>query len=128
MKKLNYAGVAFILKPAFLTKLGIHYFFPFFPCFYLFLCVMISIKDINNFNRQGNGRNFRHYRPGGIKMNYTINSDEIRLFQIKQVISEVETLQKLLSDEGYDYTFDQVLRLYSFNEINKKLEDIIPVE
>ena len=61
-------------------------------------------------------------------MNYTINSDEIKLFQIKQVIDEVETLQKLLSDEGYDFTFDQVLKLYSFNEINKNLEDIIPIE
>ena len=61
-------------------------------------------------------------------MNYTINSDEIKLFQIKQVIDKVETLQKLLSDEGYDFTFDQVLKLYSFNEINKNLEDIIPVE
>lgn len=61
-------------------------------------------------------------------MNYTINSDEIKLFQIKQVIDEVETLQKLLSDEGYDFTFDQVFKLYSFNEINKNLEDIIPVE
>lgn len=61
-------------------------------------------------------------------MNYTLDYDKIRLLQIKQVISEVETLQKLLNDEGYDFTFDQVLKLHAFNEINKKLEDIIPVD
>lgn len=27
-----------------------------------------------------------------------------------------------------NFTFDEVLKLYAFNEINKKLEDIIPAE
>lgn len=61
-------------------------------------------------------------------MNYTLDYDKIRLSQVKQIISEVEALQKLLNDEGHDLTFDQVFELYSFNEINKKLEDIIPVD
>lgn len=61
-------------------------------------------------------------------MDYTINNDEIRLLQIKDVITEVETLQELLNAEGHNFTFDEVLKLYAFNEINKKLEDIIPAE
>lgn len=61
-------------------------------------------------------------------MNYTLDYDKIRLSQVKQIINEVEALQKLLNDEGHNFTFDQVFKLYAFNEINKNLEDIIPVE
>lgn len=61
-------------------------------------------------------------------MNYTLDYDKMRLSQAKKVISEVETLQKLLNNEGYDLTFDQVFKIYAFNKIDTKLEDIIPVE
>lgn len=61
-------------------------------------------------------------------MAYEIDNNKIRLVQIKQVISDVEALQKLLNDEGHNFTFDQVFKLYVFNEINKNLEDIIPVD
>lgn len=61
-------------------------------------------------------------------MNYTLDYDKMRLSQAKKVISEVETLQKSLNDEGYELNFQQVFELYAFNEINTKLEDIIPVE
>ncbi|MDU6547631.1 MULTISPECIES: hypothetical protein [Bacillota] len=61
-------------------------------------------------------------------MDYKIDNDKIRLLQVKQTIDEVETLQELLNAEGHNFTFDEVLKLYAFNEINKKLEDIIPAE
>ena len=61
-------------------------------------------------------------------MNYKINNNEINLLQTKQVIEEVQELQKMLQNEGYELNFDQVFKLYAFNEINKKLEDIIPAE
>lgn len=61
-------------------------------------------------------------------MDYKIDNDKIRLLQVKQTIDEVETLQELLNAEGNNFTFDEVLKLYAFNEINKKLEDIIPAE
>lgn len=61
-------------------------------------------------------------------MDYKIDNNKIRLLQIEQIISEVEELKKTLNNEGYDLTFDEVLKLYAFNEIDKKLEDIIPAE
>lgn len=61
-------------------------------------------------------------------MNYTLDYDKIRLLQTKQIVEQVKTLQEMLKGEGYDFTFDQVFKLYAFNEIDKKLEDIIPVE
>lgn len=61
-------------------------------------------------------------------MNYTINNNEINLLQAKKVIEEVQELQKSLNDEGYELDFDQVFKLYAFNQIDGKLEDIIPVE
>lgn len=61
-------------------------------------------------------------------MNYTINNNEINLLQAKKVIEEVQELQKSLNDEGYELDFDQVFKLYTFNQIDGKLEDIIPVE
>lgn len=61
-------------------------------------------------------------------MDYKINNNKIRLNSIKQIVNEVKILQKSLNDEGHDFTFDQVLKLYMFNEINTKLEDIIPAE
>lgn len=61
-------------------------------------------------------------------MNYKIDDKKIRLLQTKQIINDVEELQKMLNDEGYDFTFDQVLKLYEINKITEKLEDIIPVE
>ena len=61
-------------------------------------------------------------------MAYEIDNNKIRLFQTKQIVEQVKTLQKMLNDEGYELDFDQVFKLYAFNEIDKKLEDIIPVE
>lgn len=61
-------------------------------------------------------------------MNYKINNNEINLLQTKQVIEEVQELQKMLQNEGYELNFDQVFKLYAFNQINQKLEDIIPAE
>lgn len=61
-------------------------------------------------------------------MNYTLDFDKSRLLQTKRILEQVETLQKMLNDEGYELDFDQVFKLYAFNEIDKKLEDIIPVE
>ena len=61
-------------------------------------------------------------------MNYTINNNEINLLQAKKDIEEVQELQKSLNDEGYELDFDQVFKLYAFNQIDGKLEDIIPVE
>lgn len=61
-------------------------------------------------------------------MNYKINNNEINLLQTKQVITEVQELQKMLENEGYELNFDQVFKLYAFNQINQKLEDIIPAE
>ncbi len=61
-------------------------------------------------------------------MNYKIDDKKIRLLQTKQIINDVEELQKMLNDEGYDFTFEQTFKLYAFNEIDKKLEDIIPAE
>lgn len=61
-------------------------------------------------------------------MDYKIDDNKIRLNSIKQVISEVEELKESLNAEGYDFTFDQVLKLYEINKITEKLEDIIPAE
>lgn len=61
-------------------------------------------------------------------MNYKIDDKKIRLLQTKQIINDVEELQKMLNDEGYDFTFEQTFKLYAFNEIDKKLEDIIPAK
>lgn len=61
-------------------------------------------------------------------MNYKINNNEINLLQTKQVIEEVQELQKMLQNEGYELNFDQVFKLYAFSQINQKLEDIIPAE
>lgn len=61
-------------------------------------------------------------------MDYKINNDKIRLNSIKQIVNEVKILQKSLNAEGYDLTFDQVFKLYQFNEISEKLEDLIPTE
>lgn len=61
-------------------------------------------------------------------MDYKIDDNKIRLNSIKQVISEVEELKESLNAEGYDLTFDQVFKLYQFNEISEKLEDLIPTE
>ena len=65
---------------------------------------------------------------GSRKMNYKIDDKTIRLLQTKQIVEEVQELQQALENEGYELNFDQVFKLYAFNEINKKLEDIIPVE
>lgn len=61
-------------------------------------------------------------------MDYKIDDNKIRLNSIKQVISEVEELKESLNAEGYDFTFDQVLKLYEINKITEKLEDLIPTE
>lgn len=61
-------------------------------------------------------------------MNYKINNNEINLLQTKQVIEEVKELQKSLENEGFELDFDQVFKLYAFNQINQKLEDIIPAK
>lgn len=61
-------------------------------------------------------------------MNYKINNNEINLLQTKQVITEVQELQKMLENEGYELNFDQVFKIYALNMINEKLEDIIPAE
>lgn len=61
-------------------------------------------------------------------MNYKINNNEINLLQTKQVVEEVQELQKSLENEGFELDFDQVFKLYAFNQINQKLEDIIPAE
>ena len=61
-------------------------------------------------------------------MNYKINNNEINLLQTKQVIEEVKELQKSLENEGFELNFQQVFELYAFNQINQKLEDIIPAK
>lgn len=61
-------------------------------------------------------------------MDYKIDNNKIRLLQIEQIISEVEELKKMLADEGCDFTFDEVFKLYAYNEISKKLDEILPVE
>ena len=61
-------------------------------------------------------------------MNYKINNNEINLLRTKQVVEEVQELQKSLENEGFELDFDQVFKLYAFNQINQKLEDIIPAE
>lgn len=61
-------------------------------------------------------------------MNYKIDDNKIKLLQIKQTIGEVEELKKMLSEEGYDFTFDQIFKIYALNEISEKLENITPVE
>lgn len=61
-------------------------------------------------------------------MDYKIDDNKIKLLQIKQTIADVEELKKMLDDEGYSFTFDQVFKIYALNMINEKLEDIIPVE
>lgn len=61
-------------------------------------------------------------------MDYKIDDNKIRLNSIKQTITEVEELKKMINSEGYDFTFDQVLKLYEINKITEKLEDIIPAE
>lgn len=61
-------------------------------------------------------------------MNYKIDDKKIRLLQTKQVVEEVKELQKSLENEGFELDFDQVFKLYAFNQINQKLEDIIPAE
>lgn len=61
-------------------------------------------------------------------MNYKINNNEINLLKAKQVVEEVKELQKSLENEGCDFTFDEVFKLYAYNEISKKLDEILPVE
>lgn len=61
-------------------------------------------------------------------MDYEIDNNKIRLLQTKQIVEQVKTLQEMLNDEGYDFTFEQTFKLYAFNEIDKKLEDIIPAK
>ena len=62
------------------------------------------------------------------KMYYGIDKNKLNLSKAKEVIETVEELQKSLEDEGYDFTFDQVLKIYAFSEINGNLEDIVPVD
>ncbi|MDU3124346.1 MAG: hypothetical protein E6703_00915 [Finegoldia magna] len=61
-------------------------------------------------------------------MYYGIDKNKLNLSKAKEVIETVEELQKSLEDEGYDFTFDQVLKIYAFSEINGNLEDIVPVD
>lgn len=61
-------------------------------------------------------------------MNYGIDKNELNLYGAIKVIEEVQELQKKLNDVGYELTFDQTLKIYAFDQIDKKLEDIIPAE
>ena len=61
-------------------------------------------------------------------MNYGIDKNELNLYGAIRIIEEVKELQKNLNDVGYELTFDQTLKIYAFDQIDKKLEDIIPVE
>lgn len=61
-------------------------------------------------------------------MYYGIDKNKLNLSAAIEIIEEVQELQKSLYDEGYELDFDQVLKLYAFNQINQKLEDIIPAE
>jgi len=61
-------------------------------------------------------------------MDYGIDKNELNLYGAIKVIEEVQELQKRLNGLGYELTFDQTLKIYAFDQIDKKLEDIIPVE
>lgn len=61
-------------------------------------------------------------------MYYGIDKNKLNLSAAIEIIEEVQELQKSLANEGYDFTFDQVLKIYALYKINGNLEDMIPVE
>lgn len=61
-------------------------------------------------------------------MYYGIDKNKLNLSGAIKIIEEVQELQKNLNDEGYDFTFDQVLKIYELDQIRGYLEDIVPVE
>lgn len=65
---------------------------------------------------------------GGLKMYYGIDKNKLNLSGAIKIIEEVQELQKLLYDEGYELDFDQVLKIYELDQIKGYLEDLIPVE
>lgn len=62
------------------------------------------------------------------KMYYGIDKNKLNLSAAIEVIEAVEELQESLYDSGYELTFDQVFKIYAFNQINGNLEDIVPVD
>lgn len=61
-------------------------------------------------------------------MYYGIDKNKLNLSGAIKIIEEVQELQKLLYDEGYELDFDQVLKIYELDQIKGYLEDLIPVE
>lgn len=61
-------------------------------------------------------------------MYYGIDKNKLNLSAAIEVIEAVEELQESLYDSGYELTFDQVFKIYAFNQINGNLEDIVPVD